>query len=563
MAPSWFSRSKESKEHSEAFSFESPASPIVGEPWHGQRARTPMSLPELSNFDISTGNFSDDLLEAESAVLSTRLKELKYERPLRHGGKSALDHGAIVECQRLYRSCPDGRQRFSCSGSVFSQFYSPTIDSMSTFFSEATSTSRTATDGTSDYEHLSPFATDGVGRDEKNSFLQVNDLSSNVLPANFRGSFFLYPDSDNVSEGSNTLTPDSIDTSFSSESISSAASSIFRRNETEAIEQTSLLHWPKKCALSEAHVMKPLHMAEVPSLQSYIDQKFTSISTERATTSCDSFSDCARGEFMEDIPTFISKMKLPEESRDRHQCRALNAIEHHDLPTSGYSGIDDYNISPIMDSMRLISSNANSRFTKSLHSKWEESNALIAVENPALMLCSKWRDERVQHQFPFSAQPNVGEQRQRHEIVSNDHKSTTNIRELKSSDSQQTGAPDHGTDLPTCGSLCEESRCHSRQRDAYTKKGRRERGSSFSAVLPENLQRVVGDSVALVKISYSPHEDFRKSIYEMIMDRDLEESPMEVEELLYCYLELNPPELHELIVEVFSEVWSSILMSIR
>lgn len=91
---------------------------------------------------------------------------------------------------------------------------------------------------------------------------------------------------------------------------------------------------------------------------------------------------------------------------------------------------------------------------------------------------------------------------------------------------------------------------------------RRQRGSSISAVLPPDLQGVVGDSLAFVKISNEPYEDFRQSMYEMIMEKDLEGS-VDVEELLYCYLTLNSPEHHELIEEVFSDVWSAVLMKMR
>ncbi|KAI5068212.1 hypothetical protein GOP47_0016557 [Adiantum capillus-veneris] len=82
-----------------------------------------------------------------------------------------------------------------------------------------------------------------------------------------------------------------------------------------------------------------------------------------------------------------------------------------------------------------------------------------------------------------------------------------------------------------------------------TQRRRRQRGSSISAVLPPDLQGVVGDSLAFVKISDDPYKDFKQSMYEMIMEKDLEGS-MDVEELLYCYLSLNSPEHHELIEEV-------------
>lgn len=94
---------------------------------------------------------------------------------------------------------------------------------------------------------------------------------------------------------------------------------------------------------------------------------------------------------------------------------------------------------------------------------------------------------------------------------------------------------------------------------AYRKK---RSNSSISAALPSDLRGIVSDSIALVKISHNPYEDFRESMYEMITEKDLEES-LDMEELLYSYLSLNSPEHHQLIEEVFSDVWSAILLRLR
>lgn len=85
---------------------------------------------------------------------------------------------------------------------------------------------------------------------------------------------------------------------------------------------------------------------------------------------------------------------------------------------------------------------------------------------------------------------------------------------------------------------------------------------SCSIPLPPDLQLIVGNSIALLKLSQDPYEDFRGSMYEMIMEKDLEESE-NMEELLYCYLRLNSPQLHDLIQEAFSQVWTEILMRVR
>jgi uncharacterized protein (TIGR01568 family) len=75
--------------------------------------------------------------------------------------------------------------------------------------------------------------------------------------------------------------------------------------------------------------------------------------------------------------------------------------------------------------------------------------------------------------------------------------------------------------------------------------------------MPEELNGVVKESVALVKSSYNPYNDFKESMIEMIVEKDIQES-RDLEELLQCYLSLNAVEYHTLIVEVFTEVWCEI-----
>ncbi|KVI00935.1 Ovate protein family, C-terminal [Cynara cardunculus var. scolymus] len=62
------------------------------------------------------------------------------------------------------------------------------------------------------------------------------------------------------------------------------------------------------------------------------------------------------------------------------------------------------------------------------------------------------------------------------------------------------------------------------------------------------------DSFAIVKTSYNPQKDFRESMTEMIMEKQLKKRE-ELEELLACYLTLNCDGFHDLIVNVFRQVW--------
>ncbi|KAL6212922.1 hypothetical protein ACLB2K_018137 [Fragaria x ananassa] len=67
-------------------------------------------------------------------------------------------------------------------------------------------------------------------------------------------------------------------------------------------------------------------------------------------------------------------------------------------------------------------------------------------------------------------------------------------------------------------------------------------------------QGMVKESMAVVKKSEDPYEDFKKSMMEMIMEKQIFEA-RELEELLHCFLTLNSRHYQGVIVEAFSEIW--------
>lgn len=72
---------------------------------------------------------------------------------------------------------------------------------------------------------------------------------------------------------------------------------------------------------------------------------------------------------------------------------------------------------------------------------------------------------------------------------------------------------------------------------------------------PAPKQQAVKERVAVVvESSYDPYNDFRESMIEMIVDQDIQETG-DLEELLQCYLSLNEAEYHNVIVDVFTDVW--------
>ncbi|CAI9755182.1 unnamed protein product [Fraxinus pennsylvanica] len=63
----------------------------------------------------------------------------------------------------------------------------------------------------------------------------------------------------------------------------------------------------------------------------------------------------------------------------------------------------------------------------------------------------------------------------------------------------------------------------------------------------------VFDSFAVVKSSFDPQRDFRDSMMEMIMEKDIRQQD-ELEELLACYLMFNCNDYHDLIIKVFRQI---------
>ncbi|XP_038885747.1 transcription repressor OFP8-like [Benincasa hispida] len=68
------------------------------------------------------------------------------------------------------------------------------------------------------------------------------------------------------------------------------------------------------------------------------------------------------------------------------------------------------------------------------------------------------------------------------------------------------------------------------------------------------LEGKMGKSFVQVKRSKEPQEDFKRSMVQMILEKEIFEAKG-LEELLQCYLALNSPEYHRVIVRAFSEVW--------
>ncbi|KAL0543642.1 hypothetical protein IC582_018743 [Cucumis melo] len=66
-----------------------------------------------------------------------------------------------------------------------------------------------------------------------------------------------------------------------------------------------------------------------------------------------------------------------------------------------------------------------------------------------------------------------------------------------------------------------------------------------------------GESVAVEKDSDDPYLDFRHSMVQMILENEIY-SKEDLRGLLRCFLQLNSPSHHGIIVRAFSEIWDSV-----
>ncbi|KAM3303181.1 transcription repressor OFP6 [Capsicum chacoense] len=88
--------------------------------------------------------------------------------------------------------------------------------------------------------------------------------------------------------------------------------------------------------------------------------------------------------------------------------------------------------------------------------------------------------------------------------------------------------------------------------DPKPKQKQKQKPEHISTNLPA---KIVG-SVAIVKDSNDPYEDFRRSMIQMIMEKEIYKYD-DLNELLNCFLELNSPSHHDVIVKAFMEIWDN------
>ncbi|KAF2307698.1 hypothetical protein GH714_030891 [Hevea brasiliensis] len=71
------------------------------------------------------------------------------------------------------------------------------------------------------------------------------------------------------------------------------------------------------------------------------------------------------------------------------------------------------------------------------------------------------------------------------------------------------------------------------------------------------LGRIGGESLAVEKDSDDPYLDFRQSMLQMILEKEIY-SKDDLRELLNCFLQLNSPYHHGIIVRAFTDIWDGV-----
>ncbi|KAK9921410.1 hypothetical protein M0R45_029921 [Rubus argutus] len=78
-----------------------------------------------------------------------------------------------------------------------------------------------------------------------------------------------------------------------------------------------------------------------------------------------------------------------------------------------------------------------------------------------------------------------------------------------------------------------------------------------SATPVKGFGRIGGDSVAVEKDSGDPYLDFRHSMLQMILENEIY-SKDDLRELLNCFLQLNAPCNHGIIIRAFTDIWNGV-----
>lgn len=99
------------------------------------------------------------------------------------------------------------------------------------------------------------------------------------------------------------------------------------------------------------------------------------------------------------------------------------------------------------------------------------------------------------------------------------------------------------------------------KRNQYTKTTPKQTNKRHSEVKSlksvQGFGRIGGGSLAVEKDSDDPYFDFRQSMLQMILENQIY-SREDLSELLNCFLQLNEPYYHGVIVGAFTQIWNGV-----
>lgn len=79
------------------------------------------------------------------------------------------------------------------------------------------------------------------------------------------------------------------------------------------------------------------------------------------------------------------------------------------------------------------------------------------------------------------------------------------------------------------------------------------KNSTKNHIISKPCPKLIDSSIAIEKDSKDPYKDFRHSILQMIFEKEIY-SENDLQELLQCFLQLNAPCHHHVIVQAFTEI---------
>ncbi|KAK3408265.1 transcription repressor OFP6 [Eucalyptus grandis] len=74
---------------------------------------------------------------------------------------------------------------------------------------------------------------------------------------------------------------------------------------------------------------------------------------------------------------------------------------------------------------------------------------------------------------------------------------------------------------------------------------------------PEAPRPIIGNSIAVAKDSDDPYRDFKDSMLQMVLEQGIY-SRDGLQELLHCFLKLNSPRYHAVIIRAFTAIWNGV-----